>query len=76
MGGLTTRYGFPYTGFYKPPPAVSGGAAAFSPTSISGLQLWLDFSDISTLFQDAAKKNLYYTLANQKSHRSSYWKNL
>jgi len=27
----------------------------FNPTNISGLQLWLDGSDISTLFQDSAK---------------------
>lgn len=28
---------------------------AFSPTDITGLQLWLDANDASTLFQDAAK---------------------
>lgn len=33
--------------------AVAG--AAFAPTDIAGLVLWLDFSDISTLYQDAAK---------------------
>ena len=32
-----------------------GGAAAWSPTDISGLQLWLDFSDITTLYQDSSK---------------------
>ena len=32
-----------------------GGAAAWSPTDISGLQVWYDFSDISTLYQDSGK---------------------
>lgn len=31
------------------------GGVAFSPLDIAGLQLWLDGSDISTLFQDSAK---------------------
>lgn len=33
----------------------AGAAAAFSPLDIAGLQFWLDFSDITTLYQDAAK---------------------
>ena len=33
----------------------STGTAAFSPLDIAGLQLWLDGSDIATLFQDSAK---------------------
>lgn len=28
---------------------------SFSPTDIAGLKIWLDFSDASTLFQDAGK---------------------
>ena len=31
------------------------GIGEWTPASISGLQLWLDFSDISTLYQDSAK---------------------
>ena len=31
------------------------GAAVWSPFSVPGLQLWLDFSDITKLFQDAAR---------------------
>jgi len=30
-------------------------AAPFSPLDIPGLRLWLDFADVSTLFQDAAR---------------------
>jgi len=36
-----------------------GGAAAFSPIDIAGLKVWLDFRDITTLFQDAARLNRY-----------------
>jgi len=43
----------PLTGIYTP--AFSGGAAAFSPSDISGLVAWYDFSDISTLYQDSTK---------------------
>lgn len=34
--------------------AQGRGGAAFSPTDISGLALWLDASDATTLFQDSA----------------------
>lgn len=33
----------------------TGGGSFSDPSDISGLQLWLDFSDTSTLYQDAAK---------------------
>ncbi|HEB26682.1 hypothetical protein LCGC14_1923580 [marine sediment metagenome] len=35
--------------------AAVGGAPAFLPSDIAGLQLWLDANDSATLFQDAAK---------------------
>lgn len=33
----------------------ASGSASFSPTDISGLVAWYDFSDITTLFQDSAR---------------------
>lgn len=35
-----------------------GGAAAWTPASISGLKLWIDFSDVNTLFTDAGSTNV------------------
>ena len=35
-------------------PVLTSGVA-FSPTDIDGLQLWIDFSDITTLYQDSGK---------------------
>ena len=35
-------------------PRISG-VAVFVPTDIAGLELWLDFADITTLFQDVAQ---------------------
>ncbi len=34
--------------------ARGGSVAVFAPTSIAGLRVWADFSDITTLFQDSA----------------------
>lgn len=39
--------------FVKPFPS-EGAVAAFVPTSISSLRVWLDFSDLTTLFTDSA----------------------
>jgi len=39
----------------RPKGLGGGGVPGTTPTDISGLQLWLDASDISTLFQDDAK---------------------
>lgn len=38
-------------------PRPFGGvtSAAFSPLNVAGLQLWIDFSDVSSLFQDSAR---------------------
>jgi hypothetical protein len=33
----------------------AAAAPAFVPTDVAGLKLWLDFSDLTTLFQDAAR---------------------
>lgn len=33
----------------------ASGSASFSPTDISGLVAWYDFSDITTMFQDSAR---------------------
>lgn len=58
-------------------PTMSGAAAAFDPTSISGLAHWLDFSDADTLFTDAgstkvsADGNAIYQ-ANDKSGNNSH----
>lgn len=38
-----------------PSPVEDEVPAAFSPTDLSGLVAWYDFSDISTLYQDSAK---------------------
>jgi hypothetical protein len=36
-------------------PAQGAGSAAFTPTSITGLALWLDASDLTTLWQDSGR---------------------
>ena len=50
------KFGEPFRDVGKPLGIPGGGgAAAFLPTDISGLLVWFDFSDISTLFQDSLK---------------------
>jgi hypothetical protein len=60
--GRGTGYGAGRVGYgagtgtgYGAGPGASGGAAAFSPSDVAGLALWLDASDITTLWQDSGR---------------------